>query len=485
MKFSFRVHVLATACVVLLFAMLNCAQAAERPNFLLILLDDAGWTDLQCFGSRIQTPNIDRLADQGMRFTDCHSAAPNCSPSRAGLLTGRTPSRVGIYSYLPASHVMHLRGEEITVAEALKTQGYRTGHFGKWHLSRLESDQPGPQQQGFDYSLGTDNNASPSHLNPVNFVRNGMPIGEQQGYSCQIVVDEFLGWLEGNQSVAKDAAVDPFFACVWFHEPHSPIASPPELVEKYRKLYPELNKKAATYHANVENVDRAMGRLLARLDELELADDTMVFFTSDNGPLNRFSRVGLRGQKSHVWEGGHRVPGIFRWPGHIKAGSECAVPISGVDYLPTVCDVAKISPPQDRHLDGQSIVALLRGQPELFRRKQPLYWFFYRLNPGLAIRDGQWSLVSHTNDAHRPKAHQLIREDMAKIKASKPIDFQLFDLSSDLRQQEDLSSTQPDELDRLKSAMEQLHAGVLAEGHSWDIPEDYGANKKRKIWKSE
>ena len=271
-------------------------QPKEQPNIVLILLDDAGWTDVGCYGSRIETPNIDRLADQGMRFTDCHSAAPNCSPSRAGLLTGRTPSRVGIFSYLPPNHVMHLRSEEVTIAELLKAAGYHTGHFGKWHLSRLMTHQPQPAEQGFDYSLGTDNNASPSHHNPENFVRNGKRVGPMSGYSCQLVVDEAIGWLQ-QIGIPQASDAKPFFACVWFHEPHTPIASPPELVKKYRKRYPELNAKQATYHANIENADRAIGRLLSQLEEWNLSEETLVFVTSDNGPLNRFSAVGTARQE--------------------------------------------------------------------------------------------------------------------------------------------------------------------------------------------
>ena len=142
--------------------------AEKKPNFVLIMLDDSGWTDFGCYGSKIETPNIDQVAKEGIRFTDCHSAAPNCSPARAGILTGRTPSRVGMYSYRPSGHVMHLRSEEITIAEILKEKGYHTGHFGKWHLSTLlDPKQASPADQGFDYSLGTDNNASPSHLDPV------------------------------------------------------------------------------------------------------------------------------------------------------------------------------------------------------------------------------------------------------------------------------------------------------------------------------
>ena len=458
------------------------AWGAEQPNVLLMLLDDAGWTDVECFGSRIQTPNINRLARQGMRFTDCHSSAPNCSPSRTGLLTGRTPSRVGIYSYLPPNHVMHLRSEEVTLAELLQDAGYHTGHFGKWHLSRLESDQPGPADQGFDYSLGTDNNAAPSHHNPVNFVRNGERVGKMEGYSCQIVVDEAISWLDRIEARKTE---NRFFACVWFHEPHTPIASPPELVEKYAALYPDLNRKQATYHANIENVDRAVGRLLNRLDELRLTDDTVVFFTSDNGPLDRFSRIGLRGQKSHVWEGGHRVPGIFRWPGRIEAGSECSVPISGVDYLPTICDLVGIEPPRDRVIDGTSIRSLLMGDVAEFRRKQPLYWFFYRLNPAFALREGEWSLIATSNDAQRPKAHALVRDDMPHISASAPAGLQLFNLSTDLVQSRDLAPSNPAVLERLKAKLQRMHRNVVAEGYQWDIPEDYGAESKRRVWNSE
>ncbi len=461
----------------------TCAALADdKPNFLLILLDDAGWTDVGCFGSNIQTPNIDALAASGMRFTDCHSAAPNCSPSRAGLLTGRTPSRVGIYSYLPPGHVMHLRDQEITVAELLRDSGYHTGHFGKWHLSRLQSDQPSPADQGFVHSLGTDNNASPSHLNPTNFVRNGKPVGKMEGYSCQIVVDETIGWLDEINAKRGDSR---FFACVWFHEPHTPIASPPELVEKYQKLYPELNKKQATYHANIENVDRAVGRLMDKLSDLGVDEETLVFLTSDNGPLNRFSRVGLRGQKSHVWEGGHRVPGIFRWPGRIQAGSQSAIPISGVDYLPTVCDIAGIDPPQDRTIDGTSLREILIGDADRFRRHRPLYWFFYRLNPAIALREGRWSLIADSNDSKREKTHGLIREDMPKIRASQPVDFQLFDLHQDLAQQRDVAASKPEVLDRLRADLQKMHQSVVEEGYQWDIPADYGAGSKRRIWTSE
>ena len=449
---------------------------AARPNFLMILLDDSGWTDFGCYGSQIQTDHIDKVARQGMRFTDCHSAAPNCSPSRTGLLTGRTPSRVGMYSYIPPNHPMHLPGSEITVARLLKDAGYRTGHFGKWHVSKLLSEQPQPRDLGFEYSLGTDNNASPSHHNPKNFVRNGAEVGVMEGYSCQLVVDETIGWL-------KDIGDEkPFLACVWFHEPHTPIASPPDLVKKYQEKYPKLSKKAATYYANIENVDLAVGRLMKHLDQSGLTENTMVFITSDNGPLNEFSKVGLRGRKSHVWEGGHRVPGIFRWPGKIEAGSVNHTPICGVDFLPTVCDIAGVGLPEARNIDGTSVWPVLKGGT--IKRAKPLYWFFYRLLPAVAMRDRDWVLIANTDDAARPKTHQLISVDMPTIKNSRLQDFELYNLRSDRLQRTDVSSAEPRVLARLKKRMTEFHADVVKEGPAWEIPEDYGTGKKPKLWHS-
>lgn len=462
----------------------NSAAVGSRPNVIFLLLDDAGWQDTGGFGGRMLTPHIDRLQSEGMRFTDAHSPAPNCSPSRAGILTGRIPARAGIYSYLPESHPMHLRDDEITVAELARAAGYRTGHFGKWHLSDLENaTQPGPLEQGFETSLATSNNAAPSHRNPVNFRRDGEPVGEIEGYSCQIVVDETLAWLDSIGAGKEDAA--PFLACVWFHEPHTPIASPPELVEACLERHPGLSRRHAEYLANVENVDRAVGRLLAQLQLRGLAQDTVIWLTSDNGPLNGFSKGRLRGFKSNVWEGGHRVPAIVRWPRYIVAGSECAVPVSGLDLLPTFCDLAGIEPPPERVIDGASQLPLWEGHEQEFRRSRPLYWYFYRLNPSLAMRDGDWAIVARTDDADRPKAHQLLKEDMPYVLASQPVSYQLFHLGRDLGQKQDLSASNPERLESMKQQLIELHAEVLSEAVSWDIPGDYRSNANRRVWNSE
>jgi arylsulfatase A len=435
--------------------------AQVKPNVMLIMLDDSGWTDFGCFGSQIQTPNIDRLAGQGMKFTDCHAAAPNCSPSRAGMLTGRMPTRVGMYSYIPVNHPMHLRDEEITIAELLKPQGYATGHFGKWHVSNLESDQPQPADQGFDYSLGTDNNALPSHLDPVNFVRNGKAIGKMDGYSCQIVVDEANHWLE---SLPADK---PFFSCVWFHEPHNKIASPPELIEKYQSLFPNINKKQATYYANIENVDIAIGRLLKKLDELGRADNTFLFLTSDNGGLNEWSNEGLRGKKSFVYEGGQREPGILRWPGNVKPGSTSAETVSHLDLLPTICEITGATKPTDRKLDGTSWLPIFSGKPLV--RETPLMWFFYRVEPAAAMRDGDWVLIGYLDDPIKKHTHGLTQPDMPMIKTAQLTRFELYNLKTDQEQKFDRSSSEPERTSAMRKQMIDLHREIVAEGPVWEF----------------
>jgi arylsulfatase A len=211
----------------------------------------------------------------------------------------------------------------------------------------------------------------------------------------------------------------------------------------------------------------------------------VIWFTSDNGPLNAFSKGDLRGFKSNVWEGGHRVPAIVRWPGHIAPGRTCHVPVSGVDFLPTFCDLAGIALPQDRVIDGTSQMPLWLGRESDFVRSTPLYWYFYRLNPSLALRDGDWAILARTDDADRPKAHPLLREDMARVLESKPVSWELYHLGRDRGQTRDLSADQPQRLETMKRQLAELHADVLAEGVSWDIPEDYRAGTARRVWNSE
>ena len=339
---------------------LPAADAAERPNILMMVSDDLGYGDIACYGHPvIKTPHIDGLAAQGLRLKSYYSAASICSPARAGLMTGRTPQRVGVPNWIDSGSPVHLRRSEITIATLLRDAGYDTCHVGKWHLNGRfnRPDQPQPRDHGFEHWFSTQNNAVPTHKNPRNFVRNGTPLGVQEGYSSHIVAKEAIRWLKEDHERDK-----PFFMYVCFHEPHEVIASAPE----YMSRYADLPLERREHHANITQMDAAVGKILAALDERGYRDNTLVVFTSDNGPARTprhpFGSAGpLRGLKGDMYEGGIRVPGIIRWPGHADAGSESDEPVSAVDWLPTFCELAEGKVPTDRKLDGASLLPVLDG----------------------------------------------------------------------------------------------------------------------------
>jgi arylsulfatase A len=467
---------LIAACALMLGAGFSVRAAEPQPNILVILADDLGYGDLGAYGHpHIQTPHLDKLAAEGLLMTDCYAAAPVCSPARAGLLTGRAPNRTGVYDWIPAHHAAHLRREEITAATLLKQAGYDTAHVGKWHLNgKFNSpEQPQPHDHGFDYWLATQNNAAPSHKNPQNFARNGLEVGPLEGFAANLVAREGAQWLRNR----KDAA-NPFYLQVWFHEPHEPVASPPELVEKYRDL--ARNEDEAQYFANVENMDRAIGELLRALDELGVAENTLVFFTSDNGPetLRRYggatrsygSPGPLREMKLHLYEGGIRVPGILRWPARIQAGQVSAEPVSGVDLLPTVCELAGAVPPADRPIDGASFVSIFSGQP--IKRAAPLFWTYYRAlsAPKAALRDGDWKLVAHWDGPEGPIGGNVNPQSMHLIKTASLTDFELYNLREDIAETRDLSAAEPKRLKTLSRQLIDLYTEAQAEGFEWTFP---------------
>ena len=462
-----------------------CAQ--PRPNIVVILCDDLGYGDLECYGHpHIKTPHLNRLAAEGIRFTDFYSAAPVCSPSRVGLLTGRSPNRAGVYDWIPpagggakpdAREQVHMRRGEVTIAQLLKQAGYATCMAGKWHCnSRFNHpDQPQPGDFGFDHWLGTQNNAAPSHENPENYVRNGKSVGPLEGYSCEIVVDEAIKWL-----AARDAATSqPYFLYLPFHEPHEPVASPPQLVATYRAA--ARNDDQAQYFANVANVDAAVGRLVAALDERNLRKNTLIIFTSDNGPetLKRYPGAGrsygspgpVRGMKLHTHDAGFRVAGIMNWPGQIKANQVVRAPASSLDFLPTFCSLAGIEPPSDLVLDGTDLTPLLNGDP--IERSQPLVWcYFNALNEArVAMRDGRWKVLARLNGGRLPRMSNVTPQRQKKIASAELTDFEIYDMHQDVGETENLMKTAsnagPSTTTQLGEKLEAGYRELITNSHVW------------------
>ena len=460
--------------------------AGSKPNVLVILCDDLGYGDLGCFGHPItRTPNLDRMASEGVRLTSCYSASPVCSPSRAGLMTGRTPSRTGVYDWIPDGHVAYLPESEVTIAELLKQAGYDTCHSGKWHLNgKFNSDEhPQPGDHGFDHWFSTQNNARPTHENPTNFVRNGEAVGPLEGYSCQLVADEAIGWLEGRTSD------NPFFLFVCFHEPHERIASPPEITATYLDDDgPKArNKKQAEFFANVTNMDAAVGRLLATLKERDIEEETLVVFTSDNGPetLSRSdhcygSTGSLRGRKLWLYEGGIRVPGIVRWPGVLPAGEVNDKTVCSLDLLPTLCELASVAPPADRELDGTSLLPLFAGDP--FRREKPLAWDYFNSlgDPKAVMRIGDFTILGRrvSPDAETNHTRENVSpRTMPVIKAARLGKFELYDLRTDRAQTNDLATRHRDQLEKFSQRLTRHHRGVREEGPVWEFPDENEPSK--------
>lgn len=442
--------------------------AGDRPNVVILLADDLGVQDIGVYGGPVKTPNLDALAAGGTRFSTFYSGCAVCSPSRAVLLTGRHHIRTGVYSWIfDETQRSHLREREITLAEILKTEGYATAHVGKWHLG-LPTEKirkPTPDRHGFDHWFATGNNASPSHENPDNFVRNGEPVGEVEGFSCQIVVDEAIGWLD-----SREDKTAPFFLNVWFHEPHAPIAAPDDIVAEYGEVPDQKgrNKSAAVYSGTIDNTDRAIGRLIAKLKKIAPAEETLIIYASDNGSYRDDRTGGLRGQKGMNWEGGIRVPGIFSWPGTIEEGQVAAEPAGLVDVLPTVCGLLGLQTPMGVPLDGSDLVPVLTGDAGDFSRQQPLFWHLQKARPVVAMRAGDYSLVADP-DFELSESNMFDERWIPAIKAGHYTNFQLFDLKADPNQTTDIAAENPELLAKLKAQLLEINASVMADGANWHL----------------
>lgn len=463
------------------FIVSSMLQAAEqRPNIIVILCDDLGYGDLGIHGHpHIQTPNLDALANSGIRFTNFYSTAPVCSPSRVGLMTGRSPNRAGVYDWIPpagrarpdARDQVHMRTGETTVAQLLKSAGYATCMAGKWHCNSHfnHADQPQPGDAGFDHWLATQNNAAPSHANPQNYVRNGKPVGPLEGFSCQIVAEETIDWMGQRQKANSD---QPFFVYMAFHEPHEPVASPKELVEQYLSV--TENRDQAEYFANVHNVDLAVGRVIRFLEKQKLRDNTLVVFTSDNGPetLLRYRSANRswgvtgnhRGMKLHTHDGGIHVAGLLSWPGAVKAGQVIRQPVSALDLLPTLTELAGASLPENRTFDGMSLASLLTtGQ--FPNRTKPLVWAYYNaINEAkVAMRTREWKVLARLDSGEFQQLQNLTPKTKKQLERATLTDFEIYNVDADpgetqnLYGRDQLSSEQQDQLvQQLKSAYEEL-----------------------------
>jgi len=479
------------------------AGAKRRPNIIVALTDDLGYGDLGCYGSPvITTPHLDKFASQGVRLTQCYAASSNCSPSRAAMLTGRMPYRVGMYDFRRDNSPMHLSAGETCVATLLKNGGYHTMFVGKWHLGKFAkaSGHPTPGDHGFDYWLANEKNFD---RDPRGLVRNGKPAGRLEGVQCQIVVREAVDWLKTDWDRDK-----PFCMFVWFNEPHTPVRADEEFKTPYagaefdaaaaKVKYggPGVDRRRpkaaerATYFGCVSQMDHEFGQLMKALDEMSLTGETFVYFTSDNGPEHRVasswgSPGDFRGAKGHMHEGGIHVPGIMRFPGRIKGGAVSDVPVNGTDVLPTLCAIAGVEPKTAKPLDGANVLpAIIAGKP--VERPKPLFWWMFHARGGkqACMRIGQWKIMARMAPQSDPPrdmsgaAPPKGQKPMAFIKKADLGDFELFNLSKDPNETTNVAKQHPEKFAELKKLFIATHKDIRAEGPTWSSITGAGGRRK-------
>lgn len=434
-----------------------CAAVAQGtpPNIVVILADDLGWRDLGCMGSTFyETPNLERLAEEGMKFTRGYAASPVCSPTRVSMMTGKHPARLGTTDWfgalqpeeaaleknwhrsgLPAPYVEHLPLEEVTIAEALRAAGYATMLAGKWHLG---DGAHTPENQGFEVNLGGTSKGQPaSYFSPYQNPRlKDGPVGEHLEMRLAGEVGEFI----------RAHRSQPFYVYYPLYLVHTPLQARADLVEKYERKRAELaaphdvwgkegehqirlNQSHATYAAMVQSMDDAVGVVLRAIEDAGLREETLVVFTSDNGGLSTAgglptSNVPLRAGKGWLYEGGIRVPWLVRWPGKIKAGTTCATPVFTADLYPTLLTAAGLAANAAQPCDGLSLLGLFRGEA---MESRALYWHYPHFHgqhsfPGGAMIEGEW---------------KLIRDYETERVA-------LYNLGIDIGEQHDLASSEPE-----------------------------------------
>ncbi len=457
-----------------------------KPNVVLVLVDDLGWTDSSTYGSEYyETPNLSRLAAGGMTFTDAYAACAVCSPTRAAVMTGRWPARLGVTDWIrarfqggtiPEDHeppsgwwsrpgfklrcpenALWLNLSEITIAEALKAAGYVSCHIGKWHLG---ADPWYPDKQGFDVNIGgCDFGQPPSYFDPYEKRRQGrIPTLEPRAEG------EYLTDREGDEAArfirTSARAGRPFFLYMAHYAVHTPIQAKKDLIEKYQAKPPTDRHTNATYAAMIESVDTALGTILKALDEAGVAGHTLVIFTSDNGGLVPITRnTPLRAGKGYPYEGGIREPLVVRWPGVTTPGSTCDVPVTSVDHFPTICQAAGVGLPTDRAIDGESLLPLLRGTGGL--KREAIYWHF-----------------PHYRQGHRVPPYSIVRQgDWKLIRWHEGPTWELYHLADDLSETNDLAPAMPEKVQALDA---QLMAHLREVGAKMPEPNPSYKPKARK-----
>ena len=463
--------------IAFLFLLPLAALAADKqPNIVFIMADDLGWTDVACFGSKYyETPNIDRLAAQGMKLTR-HHHCQNCQPTRAALMSGQYAARTGVYTVggidrfdwsmrplRPVENVTELPLEKTTLAQVMKKAGYATGMFGKWHLGEKGGYHPG--KRGFDEAIVSMGKHFDFATNPKTEVPEGR-------YLADFLTDKAVDFIQRH----KDA---PFFLYLPHFGVHSPHQAKKDLIEKFKPKPGVGGHNNPTYAAMIASVDDSVGRVMQTLDELKLAENTVLIFTSDNGGVGGYAREGimksagditdnapLRSGKGSLYEGGTRVPFIVRWPGVTKAGSNCDVPSIHVDVMPTLAEIAHAEPPENQPLDGESLAPLFRD-PAASLKRDAIYQHFpgylgagadtWRTTPVSLVEVGDWKLMEFLEDGR----------------------LELFNLKDDIGESKNLAAAMPEKAKELQAKLQSWRETIKAPIPVKNTPSPDSAKKKK------
>lgn len=442
----------------------SAAFAGTKPNIVLFFIDDLGWADIGANGSKFyETPNIDKLAKEGVNFTNGYSAHPVCSPTRAALMSGKAPQRVGITQWIPQPSDIHLPLEEVTIAEALKEGGYATGYIGKWHLGEKENQMP--DHQGYDWVRCVNHAGQPaSYFFPYTKKnKNGnlwdvpdLDDGKKGDYLTDAITDKAMEFISENKGKEK-----PFFLTFAHYAVHTPLQAPKDLVDKYNEkskdvygdtktpfteerygTWSRARQDDTTYAGMMESLDENVGRVMDLLKKENLLDNTLVIFTSDNGghchlkgKQGATSNLPLRSGKGWNYEGGIRVPTIFYWKGQLKPHT-VDTPAITMDIYPTLLELAGLDLKPEQHLDGQSLVSVLKTD---------------KASAALENRFLGWSYPHNHGSGHKPS--NAIRKGKWKlIRFDEGTKYELYDLSQDIGEQTNLAEEKPEmvsELDAL------------------------------------